>query len=93
MLGCSHSPSTSPSTPSHLTCLQSNLNVCFTASLSKNHKWCALKAVGRGRKTSVCVCGRRGGERRTWRKTGGQMGEMEREGETDLTGMDQAITD
>ncbi len=47
MFCCSHSPSTSPSTPVHLTCPQSNLNVCFTASLSKNYTWCALKADGR----------------------------------------------
>lgn len=29
MFCCFRSPFTSPSTPVHLTCLQSNLNVCF----------------------------------------------------------------
>lgn len=69
LLRCSLSPSTSPSTPIHLTCLQSNLNVCFTASLSKIYKWCALKAVGkmvRGEKSVwgvISVLGERWGGR------------------------------
>lgn len=37
MFCCFHSPFTSPSTPVHLTCLQSNLNVCFITLTWKNY--------------------------------------------------------
>lgn len=83
MLHRPHPPFTSPSTPIHLTCLQSNLNVCFTASLSKNYKWCAIKKIRRGGGEVIGVLGERWGVRLV--RWGG--------GRDRITGMDQAITD
>lgn len=87
MFCCSHSPSTSPSTPIHLTCPQSNLNVCFySITLKDIHIVCfkSSQKTVRLKKERRSVYSEKDGEL-NWRSGEG--------GRDRLTGMDQAITD
>lgn len=67
----SHSPSTSSSIPGHLSCPQSNLNVCFSAaSLAKNYTWRCFKSRWWGMRKKQITKGRKKRSRGVLRKMG-----------------------